>query len=262
MEYLQFRKLVIYTMLTFFLVSCYRNNTPTSFAYQRIEVTNDSVGVQNEVQGTIALYKDKVDAETTRIIGYSGQTLIKGKPESPLTNFTSDLLLESGVELAGKNQWPVPQVSFVNNGGLRVPLAEGAVTVGDIYRLMPFENKLVILGLTSAEMQTFLDDIALQGGEGLAGLQMVINNGKAENIQIEGKPLNAYKDKIIYMVTSDYLANGGGGEILKHASERTDCSVLLRDVIIQYIEMINQKGEKISAATDGRIVITGNAKNN
>ena len=38
-------------------------------------------------------------------------------------------------------------ICVMNNGGLRSTLAKGKITRGDIYTLMPFENKLVILEL-------------------------------------------------------------------------------------------------------------------
>ena len=71
---------------------------------------------------------------------------------------------------------------------------------------MPFENELVIVWLKGDKLLELLQFFAKVGGEGISGLRMEIQNGKAANISIGGKPLNT--DKLYSIATNDYLAGG------------------------------------------------------
>ena len=84
------------------------------------------------------------------VLTYSKINLTKKGSESLLGNFVTDLCLEQFSDQA--------DICIMNNGGLRFPLPKGEVTIGDIYKLMPFENKLVVLelnGLVENSSKTF-----------------------------------------------------------------------------------------------------------
>lgn len=238
--------------------SCFNGHSQISYSSECISVVNDSLPVDSSVLDLILPYKRKVIEETERIVGYASETINKGIPESPLTNMISDLLLAKGQELASATNSPIPDMAFVNNGGLRAPLPEGAITVGDVYQLMPFENKLSLVGLNGLQMLAFLNYIASLGGEGLAGVRFTIDNSEATNIVFASQHFNVDSAKMYYVITSDYLANGGGGDVLKTASFRKDYAVLIRDVIMEYIEHQYLTGKEISPKLDGRIQLNNN----
>lgn len=56
------------------------------------------------------------------------------------------------------------------------------------------------------------------------------------------------------LVTTDYLANGGGNmNFLTKATKIEHTGILLRDAIIDYIVMLKNQNIKVSAEYDGRI---------
>jgi 2',3'-cyclic-nucleotide 2'-phosphodiesterase (5'-nucleotidase family) len=79
-----------------------------------------------------------------------------------------------------------------------------------------------------------------------------IRAGKGINPEIQGKPLDETKD--YWIVTSDYLANGGDGfDILSTVKDRISTGVKFRDMFINHLRILGQKGISIEAKTDGRV---------
>ena len=72
----------------------------------------------------------------------------KTKPESLLGNWTADVCLEMAQEMYKDDI----DLSFFNTGGLRSPIPQGDITLRDLYKLMPFENELVVLELNKTEI--------------------------------------------------------------------------------------------------------------
>ena len=146
----------------------------------------------------------------------------------------------------------VPSVSYFNYGGIRTSLPKGEITVGNIFELMPFENEMVFLKLKGDQMQAFLNYIAAKGGESVGGARFMISNGKAKNALINRESLKPEKD--YWLVTNDYVANGGDGlEVLTECLEFVKSGIKIRDAIISYLEGKQDKNEIVNGNLDGRI---------
>ena len=91
----------------------------------------------------INIYKTKVDSITSRVIGQSEIAMDVERPQSCLSNFTSDLL----VETAEKNTGKKCDFGVMNIGGIRTSLPEGDITVGNIFSIFPFENSISVITL-------------------------------------------------------------------------------------------------------------------
>ena len=117
----------------------------------------------------------------------------------------------------------------MNYGGLRAPINEGEVVVGDIYKLMPFDNTIVLLKLPATRMDEIASYLRNSGGEPIGGFQLTSNSYE----------LNTDKKLVdtLYVITTDYLANGGDRmNFLKNAYEKTDTGIFLRDVLLEMVE--------------------------
>jgi 5''-nucleotidase/2'',3''-cyclic phosphodiesterase and related esterases len=105
-----------------------------------IDATLDTA-LNPQLQQFIQQYKDQIDSVMNQQIGVAALTLTAGKPQSLLANFTADILRQAGAEYTDD---PV-SLALMNNGGLRSPINKGPITVGDIFKVFPFENELVVL---------------------------------------------------------------------------------------------------------------------
>lgn len=179
--------------------------------------------------------------------------LVKQKPESGLTNLLADLLLNEGKKFSRESNLQInPEISYFNYGGIRTSLPKGEITVGKIFELMPFENEMVFIQLTGAQLQQFYNQVADFGGESVGGVRFVISNGKAKDIFINGELLNT--EKKYWLVTNDYSANGGDDlEVFTHRLEFIGSNKKIRDIIISNFEERQKNGEVISEILDGRI---------
>ena len=189
----------------------------------------------------IAPYKKNIDSEMNEIIAYTKYKLEKGKPESTIGNFVTDLCLK----------YTDADICIMNNGGLRTEIEKGNIRRGKIYELMPFENELVILELDSIELIQMLQYVAKRGGEPISGIRIIINeSGELINYSFK-MPKNKEKIKIL---TSDYLANGGDRMSFFNNKKQEHLNLKVRDAIINYC----LKNDTIEIQLDNRISIINN----
>ena len=195
--------------------------------------------------------KQQLGVKMNVVIGEAAETMKGHAPESLLSNFSADVYRQAGTDYLGQ---PV-DVSIVNLGGLRTVISAGNITVGKIYELMPFENELVILWLKGDKLLELVQFFASVGGEGISGIRMEINNGKAVNVTVNGNVI--IPEKIYSIATSDYLAGGNDKMFqLAQSEKRQNTGIKLRDILLKYIKSETAQGNKIQAKLDGRITIS------
>ena len=203
-----------------------------------------------QTEAMIAPYRVALDSMMNEVIAELAVDLkrIKTDPETPLGNLVADLVLELGQETADRQEgFPRPHMALLNFGGLRTSLAKGPVTRGNIFELMPFENNVVVVEMTKTDIDSLCIYLAKQGGQPVSGLQMAIDNGKPRDVVINGDPV---KDQTYYVVTSDYLANGGD-KMAFFVGKKQWPIIKLRDAIMNYFE---RQESPISAQIEGRII--------
>ncbi|HEY5511529.1 MAG TPA: 5'-nucleotidase [Prolixibacteraceae bacterium] len=206
-----------------------------------------------KVEKMIQPYREKVNADMTEVLCKSSEALIGGRPESPLTNYCADMTLEESNRFCEEKHPAIKiDVSMINRGGLRIPLPKGEITTMTMFELMPFENEIIFLKLKGDVMLEFVNHLAERGGEGVGGLRFGIKNNKAVQPLIGGKSIDPLKE--YWLVTSDYIANGGdGSEILSKTMNRIDTGIKARDLFIQHLRRLGKEGKVLTAKTDGRI---------
>ena len=194
--------------------------------------------------------KQRVDARMNVVIGEAAETMKGYDPESLLSNFNADVYCQIASEYLGEKV----DIGIVNLGGLRTVVTAGNITVGKVFELMPFENELVIVWLKGDKLNDLLQYFAGMGGEGVSGLRMEIDHGKAVNITVGGKPLDM--EKVYSITTNDYLA-GGNDKMIQLAQniKRVNTGIKVRDMLLDYIKSETGKGHKIQSKLDGRITV-------
>ncbi|MER2996063.1 5'-nucleotidase [Pontibacter populi] len=231
------------------IVGCQQKIWQPQASLEQTDVAVDStLTADPETEAMIAPYRQQVTAKMSEVIGTATTELRKADHESPLGNFVTDLLLEQTNKLMDT---PV-DMGQTTNGGLRVPLPAGPITVGHIFELMPFENEVVVLTLDGPTTQELFDFAAKTGISPLANATYTIQNGKATDIKIGGKPLDTSRNYTI--VTSDYLAGGGDNMVMfKKAIKTEKVGMMMRDMILKHIKDLTAAGKPIVADTTKRV---------
>lgn len=200
---------------------------------------NSDLGSDVTMDSLIAPYSRALSAEMNVILGKSGSDLTVGRPSSSLGNWTTDALLQFAKDSLQLKDLPV--IVLINTGGLRASLSKGDITVGDIYKLMPFDNTLVILKCKRNILDEVQAYLFKTGGEPISG--MIINRGVLSLV-----PMNESEE--IYIVTSDFLANGGDKmDFLKQATETRLTGILMRDIFMNAVK----KQQILVASSEERI---------
>jgi 2',3'-cyclic-nucleotide 2'-phosphodiesterase (5'-nucleotidase family) len=173
------------------------------------------------------------------ILAESSVSMEVGRPSSLLGNWASDALFVNQTRTVKLSE---PIFCLLNTGGIRSSIGKGPVTLGDIFRIMPFENSVVWLRLPISSLDKIQYYLQQSGGEPISNASMIQGkltvNGVSENTTY------------FWVITTDYLANGGDRmDFFQDAVERADKKTLLRDVFIE--EAKTQK--KLIVSSENRI---------
>jgi 5'-nucleotidase / UDP-sugar diphosphatase len=190
-----------------------------------------AVGPPNRrVQEIVERYGHQTKALLQRPIGETtvdleGQHI--RERETNLGNFVADIMRETaGAEAA-----------LINGGSIRTGIPRGKITVKNVYDVLPFDNYLVAISLTGAQLKQALEHGVSRLEEPVGSFPQVSGltftysrnapaGSRIKDLTVGGRPLEPEKEHVV--ATNDYLVAGGDGytafgEALKSAG---DCSNL------------------------------------
>ena len=247
------RRLFIYFCATLFLFSCNHHLVVREVNTRNISVDPQIGPLDSVMEAIVQPYRDSIQNELSTLVAISSTPLIKGKPESKLTNLVSDILLEFGTSYCQNEKLnSIPTIAYVNYGGLRASLPKGEITVERIFELMPFENEIVMIKISGAAFLLMAEKIAIRGGEGVAGMKLGIRNGLISSLSTGGNPIDP--SAFYRIVTNDYLANGGDQmNMFLNPVERINTKMKIRDLLIQSLGDRYKRDGFIDVKEDGRI---------
>lgn len=197
-------------------------------AVNNIYVSGESIPVtevseQNNIDSIVAPYKKELDKEMLRVIATAPDNFTKGRPNGSLNNWAADAIITYQINGMDMN---IPTLCLLNTGGLRSPINKGDVTVGDIYRLMPFDNEIVWVVMPKSVIPEIEAYMKNSGGEPISGATIV--KGKLE--------LLGDNDSLDYfhIITSDYLLNGGDKmTFFEKSTKVVHTGDLMRDAMLE-----------------------------
>jgi 2',3'-cyclic-nucleotide 2'-phosphodiesterase (5'-nucleotidase family) len=183
-----------------------------------------------EVQKIVDVALARANERRKELLGITvTQTIRRGHMvESAEGNLLTDLMLAAR---------PDAQVAMTNGGGLRADLPAGALTYGQLFEAVPFDNRFAIVDVTGKDLRKLItSNLSLNASflswSGLTA-KARCKAGKLEvEIRVAGKLVN---DGAHYkLATSDFLATGGDGvigrlKLPEGAIKPTD--VIIRDAL-------------------------------
>jgi 2',3'-cyclic-nucleotide 2'-phosphodiesterase (5'-nucleotidase family) len=214
-------------------------------------VTSNVVGIDSGLYRLMLPYKETLDAQMNAPLVYNTVDMPKELPESALGNMVADVVFK-----VAQKQGAQPDLAVVNYGGLRLPiLGKGMLTVGDAYKLMPFDNLIVIIETPGYIIRQLFSHITAWGGWPISGGSAAINQTEKRisgDIYIGGQLL---QDEQTYrLATTDYLAGGGDKCFFLQDLPSSNTGVLLRDAIIDSWQELALAGDSLKIQIEGRLV--------
>ena len=249
---------------------CLNQINVTMFKKQMIGVVFNQIYLNPDmpddpaVTAITGMYEKQLDDQLKKVIGktavdLNGERSVVRVKESNLANAVADSLRES----------MQADIAFQNGGGVRASIPQGDITMGHVYSVLPFDNKVILVETSGATVRTALENGAAQlpaaAGQFLqvSGLAYTLDMSQAPgkrvvSVTIDGReidPAKRYK-----VVINDFMAGGGDGftmlKCMGSGENAPDVKIILstnyylRDIFTEYVE---KKGT-ISPKTENRIL--------
>ena len=187
------------------------------------EPVSKTIAADSSLNAFISPYKDSLDKRMNEVLAIAEVDFIVQRPASNLMNWVANALFVNQTKTVRLSK---PVVCLLNTGGIRSSIGKGNVTLGNLYKVMPFDNTVVWVELPISVLPEIEAYLNKSGGEPMANLTLI--EGK---LSITSSPENPTH---FWVITSDYLMNGG--DKMNFFSKRTsinETGELLRDVLIE-----------------------------
>lgn len=174
------------------------------------------------------------------------EDLKRGENTGPGTIVTDALL--------AKTKQSGAQIALYNSSGIRSDISKGSVTVGEVYDMLPFGNKLVTFKLSGEDLKQTLGNVVQRNLAQkrkppyfyVSGLRVLIDPNKPQGqIFTEFKYRDAagqwqdVKNDSPYTIASiDFIASGasGFGHLKKSLKDRKDTGLVDAEIVIDYMK--------------------------
>jgi 2',3'-cyclic-nucleotide 2'-phosphodiesterase (5'-nucleotidase family) len=196
-----------------------------------------------DVADVIAPFRTKVAERMSVVVGHASAELTNSSTgESPLANLVADAM-----RAAVKTD-----IAIQNTGGIRTRVPQGPVTWGTVFEILPFNNTIITMRLTGAQLKRILATRLLA----VSGVRVQLNLTAPSGRRLAAVTLsdgNPVVDSRSYSVaTNDFLVAGGDGvSEFTRASEIKDTGILLHNA---FVDFINARGT-LTPELDGRVRI-------
>lgn len=227
---------------------------PGTPAYQAITGALERTGIARivaedpQVVAALAPYAQKVAAYRTVAIATAAEDLVRGLNSGP-GPLAADSMLAAV---------PRAQVAILNYGGIRRDLLRGKISAGDLLEVMPFNNSLVLVDLSGAELLKSLEDTVafMLVKFGSATMNMPFVSGIRFSVQLTAP----YGSRIVHMqirsdsgsfvavepaqryrvVVNSFVAEGGDGfGVIKAATGfKSDTGIIDSDAMQDYLQKL------------------------
>jgi len=262
--------------------------TPSAADYIALDNTNGYKAttpvVDAEAKAIIDAAAAKVAPITSEVIGHNtGKAITRTQMVdslNPAGTFGSSVL---GNWAADATRGAVnAEIGFQNNGGLRIDIPVGDITVGTMWQFMPFDNTVYKFSMTKAQIKAVLEQAVQDGGKGLqvSGIKFTYDStrqsykaevkdktGKVTSPEVPGERViditredgTAISDsETLSAAVPDFVATGGDNfTAFKGAGGSTpanDTHILVRDALIENIKANISKDPSIITSSANRSV--------
>lgn len=224
----------------------------TEITGKRIPVTSEIIP-DTAIENYIQPFSEHINKTLDSTIAYNPRDLKKSEEglNTAIGNLMADIVLEQADPVFNSRTGNSIDMVLLNKGGIRAEIGKGPVTARTAYRIMPFENEIVVAEITGVkvnEMLRYLENN--RTAHPLSGIQIRLDQDyKVTQALIKGTAIE--NTATYYVATSDYLQQGGDGmDFLKNPVNLYRTGYKIRNAIIDYLHKI----DTIMATRDNRYI--------
>lgn len=222
----------------------FRNGKIVSYAGKLIPL-GETVREADGIRSLIEKFKESMSPELERPLGFNQAQLDASRREvrGDAPNKLAVLIASLVADRVGAD------AALVNSGSIRAGMGKGKVTLNDIYKILPFDDTVVKLQLTGADLEAILQTSAqLPDGSGgklqIYGIVTKRVGDSIELLEVNGRPFEASENYSV--AVGEFLASGGDGyEILRDKGKnKLDSGLVIRDLLVNFVETRKTVTEK------------------
>ncbi len=192
-----------------------RDSTTSNFDYSIVQNTGNEA--DPGILDIVEYWEGETEKELSEEIAYTDVPI--GRTSVEMRNMVCDSWLHT---------FPEADVAFTNGGGIRQDIPAGAVTLSTIVGLLPFENNILKLELTGAQVR----EMALAGDICMGGMTTMGGFYLTDGTEIQ--------DGTIYEVlTTDYLYLRDDYNFSTYDPDPVNTYVHYRDPLIDWMRSID-----------------------
>lgn len=185
----------------------------TNFKYEAL--TNNKHKIDSDIQNIVTYWVDQTEEELADVIGFADEKISRSSVE--MANMVCDSWFYT---------FPNADVSITNSGGIRQDIYPGDITLETMVGLLPFDNTILELEFSGAELMEVADDFLLGGITTTNGYRLM-----------DGSPV--YADSTYTVLTTDYLYSLSDNHFSVYDSIPMNTSVHFRQPLIDWIKSLN-----------------------
>lgn len=175
-----------------------------------------------EITALVAHWRAQADEALSSVVGYARKQI--GKRSNPMFNLVTDAWLEA---------YPAADVALTNRGGFRQPIPAGEITLATIVGVLPFDNVLIDVELTGAQL---IENITCCSP--VVGGMTTIGGYKLA----DGTPIDP--DASYHVLVNDFMYAGGDGFTFKtHDPDAYNTAIDWRQPVIDWIISLNTSSD-------------------
>ncbi len=244
------KNIIILFFTIIILFSC--NNKPQHLVKiegKQLPVT-EKINSNKTIEEIIIPYKEKVEKEMNTVLSFTPINLVRtdGKLESSLGNLMADLCFQRANPVFNSRTGKNIDFAMFNYGGIRAGITQGEITNRHTFNIMPFENNLVVVELTSSKIQELVNFL-IEGNKAhpLSKQFNLFIKKDGYDLKINNNPIDT--TKTYFVLTTDFLQNGGDHmNFFKDPVELYVLDYKMRNAIIDYFKEI----DTVKVTLDGR----------
>lgn len=175
--------------------------------------THDNVGGPPDpnIAAVVSKWRSRLDAQFSQVIGYVNQSI--DRRSDAMSNLVTDSWLIS---------YPTADVSLTNRGGIRQDIPAGEITPETIFGVLPFDNFLVEVDLTGAQLVEDIGNLLIGGMTTMGGYRLA-----------DGTPI--HPDSTYQVLTTDFLYSLPTMRFKIHDPDPVELSLNYRQPVIDWI---------------------------
>ncbi len=220
--------------------------------------TKDQAADLQEDEEIKALIAEIEQANQDLTSGIVGETAVKldGERENVRTGETNlgNLIADAMLKATGAD------AALTNGGGIRASIEAGKITKGDIIKVLPFGNFVVVIEVKGKDLVAALEHGTSAYPEQMgafpqvAGITYAIDlsreaGSRVTDVIVGGEPVEA--EKMYKLATNDFLAVGGDEYTMFKDSNMLGEFSALNEILESYIQELGV----VNVQTEGRITI-------